>query len=186
MSTHDSISPSSSRPPGRSTGGRTIALVLVVGALVVLAMWILARRTPPGPITGAGQAPPAGTGAGAGAALPDAGAVAPVSPNRPIEGDIELVAPAGKVASADLVFRWSSHVTEPIRTWEIRILTGSMNPVWNSQDLAASVSEFAAPSELVAMLQPGQHYQWRVLGKPEKGKGSRVRSGLQDFTVTRP
>ena len=161
--------------------------MLVVGALVVLAIWILARRTPPGPLTGTGDTPPAtGAAPGAGSALPDAGVVAPVPVNRPIEGDIELISPAGSVAGAGLVFRWSSRVTEPIRTWEVRILTGSMNPVWNSEDLEASVTELAAPAELVAMLQPGQHYQWRVMGKPEKGKGQRVRSGLQDFTVTRP
>lgn len=184
MSTHEPTPPLSGTPPGRSTGGRTIAIVLAVGALVVLAIWVIARRTPPGPVTG--ETSPTGAGRVPGAALPDAGVVAPIPPNRPIEGDIDLVSPAGEVAGTGLVFRWTSRVAEPVNTWEVRILTGSMNPVWNSADLDGATGELVAPADLLAMLQPGQRYMWRVLGKPEKGKGQRVRSGLQDFTVTRP
>lgn len=185
MSTHDSPAPASGSPGGRSTGGRTIAVVLVVGALVVLVMWILARRTPPGPASG-GAPPPAAGETGTQAPLPDAGVTPQNVVRRPIEGDIELLAPVGEVPGAGLVFRWTSRVTEPIRAWEVRIFTGSMNPVWNSDDLDPAVAELAAPAELVALLQPGQRYQWRLMGKAEKAKGQRVRSALQDFSVTGP
>jgi hypothetical protein len=169
-------------PPsrGRPSGPLVAIGAVIVGALAVGAMLYIARRTP-GPAPEAGT-PPAGTTPEAtGAPTADVGDEE-TGAGGAVEGHFDLAEPTGTVSkSGGFTFRWASREPVAMRGWKVKVQSENRMQVWSSSDLTGT--ELAAPPELLALLEPGDSYLWRIVARPEKGR--RMRSGLARFTVVK-
>jgi hypothetical protein len=83
------------------------------------------------------------------------------------------VEPLGEVVLANgFTFRWQAPEGAEVATWNLRVFTRSAQQIWSASDL--TVTELAAPRDLLLKMEPGTTYTWRVIGR--LAAGGRIRS----------
>ncbi len=94
-------------------------------------------------------------------------------PRPPVPTTVVPLEPQGEVVLADgFTFRWQAPEGAEVATWNLRVFTRSLQLIWSASDL--TVTELAAPRDLLLKMEPGTSYTWRVAGR--LAEGGRIRS----------